>query len=116
MKLSPKADAHREPERTPTGQVLSGQVVSEGIAVGTAFVLSDKLSVPRFDVPEGEVKRELTRFDEALALSRDQLLSLKKQHVSSEQTVRILESQLLILVDPLFMGEVIQRVRSERRN
>lgn len=99
-----------------TSRVLAGQVVSQGIAVGVAFVLSEKLKIPRHDVAEGEVKRELARFDQALALSRDQLVTLKKQHVASEQTVRILESQLLILVDPLFMGEVIQRVRSERRN
>jgi phosphotransferase system enzyme I (PtsI) len=116
-KLSTQVDSRAGAALAPrAGRVLAGQVVSQGIAVGTAFVLADKLKIPRYDVAEGEVKRELARFDEALATSRDQLVTLKKQHVSSEQTVRILESQLLILVDPLFMGEVIQRVRSERRN
>jgi len=95
---------------------LTGQVVSEGIAVGTAFVLAEKLTVPRHDIPESEVKAELVRFDAALALSRDQLVTLKKQHIGAEQAVRILESQLLILVDPLFMGEVIQRVDADHRN
>src|SRR5207302_366865 len=52
----------------------------------------------------------------ALSAARDQLVALKAQHSGSEQTCRILDSHLLILVDPLFMGEVIQRVRTERRN
>ncbi|MBI4861393.1 MAG: phosphoenolpyruvate--protein phosphotransferase [Candidatus Riflebacteria bacterium] len=95
---------------------LTGVVVSEGIAIGTAQVHSEKLRIPRYEVTELEVKLELAKFDRTLAVSREQLLGLKQQHLGSEQTVRILESQLLMLTDPLFMGDVIQRIRGERRN
>lgn len=116
MTTQAQSGARPEALSAPPPATLSGQVVSQGIAVGTAFVLAEKLNVPRHAIAPDDLKRELARFDDALAQSREQLVALKKQHVSSEQTVRILESQLLILVDPLFMGEVIQRVGSDQKN
>lgn len=107
-------------QKTPcavaTSQLLTGVVVSEGIAIGTALVISERLKVPRYEIPEPEIKQELSRFDRTLVASREQLQVLKQKHWESSQTVRILESQMLMLVDPLFMGDVIQRIRGERRN
>lgn len=96
--------------------LLTGIVVSEGIAIGTAFVLAERLRVPRHEIKDTDVKLDLIKFDAALAASRDQLVTLKAKSSENEQTARILESQLLMLVDPLFVGEVIQKVKAERHN
>lgn len=102
-------------QASPSG-VLKGHVASKGIAFGKAFVLAEKLRVPSYEIKPSDVKGELIKFDGALASSRDQLIALKKKNWESKRTVQVIDSQLMILKDPLFVGEVIQRVREERRN
>ncbi|MBI4866130.1 MAG: phosphoenolpyruvate--protein phosphotransferase [Candidatus Wallbacteria bacterium] len=96
--------------------MLEGLIASEGIAVGKALLLHEELRIPDYAIRDSDVKLEMLKFDAALALARDQLVDLKERNKDHETTVKILESQLLILVDPLFVGEVIQKVRSEKRN
>ncbi|MBI4871660.1 MAG: phosphoenolpyruvate--protein phosphotransferase [Candidatus Riflebacteria bacterium] len=93
-----------------------GLIASDGIAIGRAFILNEELRIPDYAIRESDVKLELLKFDAALAVARDQLVDLKERNKDHEATAKILEGQLLILVDPLFVGEVIQKVRSEKRN
>ena len=71
--------------------------------------------VPDFPISESDIRLELLRFDAALASSRDQLVSLKLES-STEQESKIYEIQLLLLVDVLFVGEVIMQIRKKKRN
>ena len=96
--------------------MLDGLIASEGIAIGRVLLLNEELRIPDYAVRDTDVKLELLKFDAALAMARDQLVDLKERSKDHEATCKILESQLLILVDPLFVGEVIQKVRAERRN
>jgi len=104
------------PPRDPRNDRLHGIVASPGIAIGRALVLAERLKVPTYEIKEGDVKAELIKFDGSLAASRDQLIELKNRNWESKQTLQIIDSQLMILKDPLFVGEVIQKVREDRRN
>ena len=98
-------------------RVLEGLAVSPGVAIGKAVVVRYDIRVPDFTIPETDIRLELLKFDAALALSREQLLSIREREGGCKDTVKkLLDSQLLILVDPLFVGEVINKVKEERRN
>ncbi len=96
--------------------VLKGIPVSGGIAVGLAAVVKYELNIPSYEIPPHEIKRELLRFDAALAVTREQLKDLMEKAEGSEETSKILQSQILVLTDPLFVGEVVNRLRTGRRN
>ncbi len=96
--------------------MLDGLIASDGIAIGQALILNEVLRVPDYSIRTADVKLELLKFDAALAIARDQLVDLKDRNKNHEKTCKILESQLLMLVDPLFVSEVIQKLRSEKRN
>jgi len=99
------------------GRRLSGLSVSPGVAIGKAVAVRYDIAVPDYHIAETDVRLELLKFDAALALSRAQLMSIRNRDSSVDGEIqKILDSQLLILVDPLFVGEVISKVKTEHRN
>lgn len=99
-----------------TSKTIEGVVASEGIGIGRIILIDEELPVPDHPIRQGDVKSELLKLDAALAQSRDQLISLQERNKDNRETCKILDSQLLILVDPLFVGEAIQKVKTESRN
>ena len=98
-------------------KTLRGLAVSPGVAIGKAVVIQYDIKVPDFTIPETDIRLELLKFDASLALSREQLLAVREKDGGCDDTIKkLLDSQLLILVDPLFVGEVINKVKEEKRN
>ncbi len=100
-------------------QKLAGIGVSPGIAIGPAHVIREEtLSVPRYDILPAQVPGELQRFATAVQKAVADLAGLKTlaaQHADPTQAA-ILESHLLMLLDPEFSRRVTTAVERERKN
>ncbi|MFH1018096.1 MAG: phosphoenolpyruvate--protein phosphotransferase [Pseudomonadota bacterium] len=98
---------------------LKGTGASPGIALGYVHVLDrGKIPVPRRTLTADKLECELERFEEALALARDQLGHLRKK-VSAEQGeehLYLLEAQLLMLDDRSLIEETRAIIQSNRIN
>ncbi|MEW6368125.1 MAG: phosphoenolpyruvate--protein phosphotransferase [Acidobacteriota bacterium] len=98
---------------------LKGQAVSPGIALGQAFILEQTAAkAVRVGIADSEVDDEIRRFHAALARSREQLQALKERmnrEVGGEHSW-ILDAQLLMLQDNLFIGQTEGRIRTEKVN
>jgi phosphotransferase system enzyme I (PtsI) len=102
-------------------QALSivGIGVSPGIAIGPAFVLEKTdYATHRWEIPPGEVTREVRRFRAAVAAAVAQLRSFKRRLARDlgPQHVYILDAHLLMLKDRMFIDGVVKIIRGERVN
>jgi len=98
---------------------LVGIGVSPGIAIGPAFVLEKTdYAAHRWEIPAGEVPREVKRFRSAVAAAAAQVRSFKRRLARDlgPQHVYILEAHLMMLKDRLFTEGVAKIIRSERVN
>lgn len=101
---------------------MTGLGVSPGLALGSAHV-SDlaALSVPEYSITLGEIAGELERFDEAVALSRHQLLKLKEKSAAlhgpaAEEVGYLLDAHLAMLTQSRLLRGVVARIRGEAIN
>ncbi len=99
--------------------ILRGIPASPGIGIGKAFVLSEEdLSYTRRSIKKENVKKEITRFRQALAKtktdinqSRDRVLkALGKSHEA------LIDVHLLILEDALFSKDIEKKISEDRIN
>lgn len=101
------------------GTVRHGIGVSPGIAIGPALVLERRRTpVARLTISEEETERELARLQEAAGRAADELESLKSRtdQALGSSVAHIFDAQLLLLEDPMFMGEIRRRIQEERQN
>jgi len=101
---------------------MTGLGVSPGLALGSAHV-SDlaALSVPEYSIAPDETGAELDRFDEAVALSRHQLLKLKEKSAAlhgpaAEEVGYLLDAHLAMLTHSRLLRGVIARIRGQSIN
>jgi phosphotransferase system enzyme I (PtsI) len=101
---------------------MTGLGVSPGLALGTAHV-SDMvaLSVPEYGIDPGQVAEELDRFDEAVSLSRHQLLKLKEKSAAlhgpaAEEVGYLLDAHLAMLTHSRLVRGVVGRVKGQAIN
>jgi len=101
---------------------MTGLGVSPGLALGCAHV-SDlaALSVPEYTVAPDQTDAELDRFDEAVALSRHQLLKLKEKSAAlhgpaAEEVGYLLDAHLAMLTHSRLLRGVIARIRGQSIN
>ncbi len=93
--------------------------VSPGIAIGPAFVLEKTdYAAHRWEIPPGEVAREIRRFRAAVAASASQLRSFRRRLARDlgPQHVYILDAHLLMLKDRMLVDGVAKLIRDERAN
>ena len=98
---------------------IVGIGVSPGIAIGPAFVLEKTdYTAHRWEIPPGDVARELRRFRAAVAASVSQLRTFKRRLARDlgPQHVYILDAHLLMLKDRMLLDGVAKIIRSERVN
>ena len=98
---------------------IVGIGVSPGIAIGPAFVLEKTdYTAHRWEIPAGDVMRELRRFRAAVAASVAQLRTFKRRLARDlgPQHVYILDAHLLMLKDRMLLDGVAKIIRSERVN
>lgn len=101
---------------------MTGLGVSPGLALGSAHV-SDlaALSVPEYSIAPDETGAELDRFDEAVGLSRHQLLKLKEKSAAlhgpaAEEVGYLLDAHLAMLTHSRLLRGVVTRIRSQSIN
>ncbi len=99
------------------GNLLRGIAAAPGIAIGKALIFSKEIAA----VDESEienVQEAIDNLEEALAKSRKELnkifnLALDKL---GEKRAAIFEAQLMILNDPIIKENIIERIRTEKKN
>lgn len=96
-----------------------GIAASPGIVIGKAFVLSQEdFSVKRIKLSEEEVGKEIARFQDALNTTKQELIAIRDKvngHLGTKHA-SIFEAYLLVLEDPMLVGETIDKIRKERIN
>lgn len=99
---------------------LSGIPVSEGVAIGTAYVLAPPgTTIPIYRInTDDDVDNEIKRFREAVDASINQIKSI---FITVEQTLdsthaNIFKSHTMILQDPLLIDETIAEIKKEKMN
>ena len=100
--------------------VLRGTAVSSGIARGTAYVLEsgDRASAPVRAVEAAEVDTEIARFETALAIAENELVTLGKdvgERIGAGEG-NIFAAQALVVRDDALHAQVVAVVRERQVN
>ncbi|MDR1626352.1 MAG: phosphoenolpyruvate--protein phosphotransferase [Spirochaetia bacterium] len=98
---------------------IQGISASPGIIWGKAFVyIEDALKIPQYDIGPAWVVNELKRLQEAIDKAVAEVKSLLEESRTKgfSQSTEILDSHLMMLCDPQFLGEVEERLRAELQN
>jgi len=91
---------------------FTGISASPGVARGKAFLfLEEKVSVPRYDIPESQVESEFARFLAALDKASAEVKAL-----IAGQDGSVVEAQLLMFEDPELRKRVRSTLEESRRN
>ncbi len=97
--------------------ILKGIPAAPGIAIGPAYVFGyEDLSVESHPITEGQVPLEISRFEDALIQTRQEIIALQKK-IAQEMGVEhgeVFDAHLLVLEDRMLIEEVISRVKKER--
>jgi phosphotransferase system enzyme I (PtsI) len=107
-------------EKAPRPElVLQGISASQGIAYGPAFVyLQSDLEVPEYQVEEGRWASEVTRFEQALLATRQQVQKIMAEVEKNlgEEEARIFDAHLLVLEDQALFSETVREFEKSRVN
>ena len=108
------ADAAQKGER-----ILRGIPVSSGVSRGKILVIGrPDHSIPRREVPGDKLAEELNRLEQALILTRHQILDVQKKVSTSmgAEEGGIFDAHLLVLEDRTLIDEVTRLIQSEKVN
>lgn len=97
---------------------LTGIGVSAGVAIGRAVILTQRTEVMRFPIPGDRVDREVKALQAARDESRRQLQDIRER-VSlghGSELAALFDAQILMLDDPMLVGNAEAIIRSERVN
>jgi phosphotransferase system enzyme I (PtsI) len=100
-------------------RTYKGVGVSPGIAIGRALILENTIaSVYRVPIKTEDVGRELERFRNALAKTREDLMHLSAtvSRAMGDEYASIFDAHALIVSDPSFADKVIQKIEEEQVN
>ena len=104
---------------SPNPKELQGIGVSPGIIIGKAHLVDrSKIKIRyQYIINDTHISREVDRFKEAIATTREQLVTLKSSmpdHVKDHAF--ILDSHLMILKDTMLIDASIQKILDEKIN
>ena len=97
--------------------VHRGKTVAAGVSVGHVYLQGyDAAEGYTTRIPSNQVEEELNRLREALAASRAQFeeIKAKQQDNLGESELRIFDTHIAYLTDPLFVSEIEKMVTQER--
>ena len=100
-------------------RTYKGIGVSPGIAIGRAVIVEKRVAqIYRVPIREDEVASEVTRFNESLEKTRDELLELKFKVARSmgDEYAQIFEAHAMIVGDASFADKVTQKIEIEQVN
>jgi phosphotransferase system enzyme I (PtsI) len=98
---------------------IKGIGVSNGIAIGEAFVLArEQLDATQTTLPKSEINAEIKRFQVALTLASKQLHDVKKKIAknTADDIVVFIDTHLLMLEDPAFNEGTISNIKEHTCN
>jgi phosphotransferase system enzyme I (PtsI) len=110
-------DTNMEPEKEEI--VRYGISAAPGIVIGPAYVMdATVLSVPHARIPQNRAEQEITRFKEALEITRGELLKIKSDLADQigEDHAKIFDAHMLILDDVMVTESTEALVRTEGYN
>ena len=110
-------DSINSPERPELK--LTGVAAAPGVAHGSAFVfLQDTLEIPCYLVEAVDRPRELRRFEEGLATTRDQITRLRAEvsEKLGDSEAEIFDAHLLVLEDPALIEETLKTLERTGQN
>jgi phosphotransferase system enzyme I (PtsI) len=98
---------------------LHGTGVSDGVAIGKAFVLQRELpEIPEYVIPREYIEEEVARFQRAVEASRRQLMTIR-EHIPANappEATSFLDAHLLMLDDKMISQAPIEAVRNHQYN
>jgi len=105
-------------------KTFTGIPVSEGIAVGKAFVYAENVSpeIPTYAISEGEVPAEWERLQKAIAKAADEIKALledaagKTSGPRCKEQADIFQAHLFMLEDAEFIEEIRAKLKQSLRN
>ncbi len=107
-------------EQAASGETrIKGVAVSQGIAIGHAFVFGSGLQDVRpREIAEAEIENEVEKLNNAIVRAKAELTELGEQTqlMLGERSAEIFEVHKLMLDDPEIIGESLRRIRNERLN
>ena len=97
---------------------LNGIGVSPGYAIGRAhFVDRKRIKVPQRHIAQGQIETECARFKNAIAISEEQIASLKSQLRSAgDEHYLILDAHRLMLQDEMLLDGTEKLIREHALN
>jgi len=97
---------------------LTGIGVSPGVVVGRAVILTQRTEVMRFPIPPDRVDREVQALHAARDQSRQQLqdIRMRVSQGPASELAALFDAQLLMLDDPMLIGQAEKIIRDERVN
>jgi len=99
--------------------VLEGIAVSSGIAMGKAYLFRlEDIDLPEYAIDQKNVEAEIERFYGALRKTRSDIEAIKQKSEQEmpEDHSKIFKAHLMILEDPMFVNEVLNRIRQNVKN
>jgi phosphotransferase system enzyme I (PtsI) len=99
-------------------KVWRGIAASPGVARGRVLVLGKTLweAIPKQHLPDSELPGQVKRFEDAMALTRDQIASVQQevsQQLGSNEAA-IFDAHLLVIEDPVLIGEVHRTIMEQK--
>ncbi|MCX8123298.1 MAG: phosphoenolpyruvate--protein phosphotransferase [Spirochaetes bacterium] len=98
---------------------IEGIIASPGIVIGKAYIYrGDNIIVPKYTIPEDQVEKEIRRYDESLAKTKEEIKAIQSQIASSlsNDMADIFKSHLMVLEDPYLDQKVRETISKEKRN
>lgn len=98
---------------------IKGVAVSQGIAIGPAFVLGvDHAEIVLRTVSEEEAEAEIVRFHAAIDKAKKELALIGEEtrRLLGEKNAAIFDVHQLLLEDPELVGETVRRIRALKQN
>src|SRR4030065_1714072 len=96
---------------------LHGTGVSDGVAIGKAFVLQRELpEIPEYVIPREYIEEEAARFQRAVEASGRPLLAIR-EHIPANappEATSFLDAHLLMLDDKMISAGPIEALRSQQ--
>jgi phosphotransferase system enzyme I (PtsI) len=103
----------------PASDKRQGIGVSPGVAIGPALVLERRrAAVSDRKLESSQARGELARLAEAVERARAELEELRRRADAAlgAGVAQIFDAQILLLEDPMFLGEIESRVRTQQQN
>jgi phosphotransferase system enzyme I (PtsI) len=97
----------------------TGIPASPGIAVGPIHVIARGFSAPEiYEITEEEIAYERARFDEAVAVTKKQLVELQErlESLSGNADSEIFEAHVMLLEDKTLLDKVAEAIASRMQN